>query len=198
VQYTTSANSAGLRITEWMYAGISGEFVELTNLGSAAVDLTGWSLDDDHAVAGAFSLGAFGTVQPGESVIVTEALESDFRTAWTLAASVKVIGQLGVSAGNNFGRADQIHLYNAGNVLEDRLDYGDQTYPGSIRTQNASGQVPCGAIAQNTVMACQLSAVGDAYGSRAATSGDLGTPGSFALVDCGGNDAIFSDGFETP
>lgn len=197
VQYTTSANSAGLRITEWMYAGASGEFVELTNLGSQPVDLTGWSLDDDHAVAGAFSLGAFGTVQPGESVIVTETAESDFRTAWALAPTVKVIGQLGVSSGNNFGRADQIHLFNAGNALEDRLDYGDQTYPGSIRTQNASGQVPCSALAQNSVMAWQLSAIGDAYGSRAATSGDIGTPGSFVLVDCAAGEAIFNDGFET-
>lgn len=198
VQYTTSASSAGLRITEWMYAGASGEFVELTNLSGQAVDLTGWSLDDDHAVAGAFSLSAFGTVQPGESVIVTEGVDSDFRTAWNLATSVKVIGQLGVSSGNNFGRVDQIHLFNASNGLEDRLDYGDTTYPGSIRTQNASGQVPCSAIAQNTVIAWQLSSVGDGYGSRAASSGDLGTPGSFVLVNCAGNDGIFGDGFETP
>lgn len=196
VQYTTSASSAGLRITEWMYAGASGEFVELTNLGSQPLDLTGWSLDDDHAVAGAFSLGAFGVVQPGESVIVTDSMESGFRTAWSLAPTVKVIGQLGVASGNNFGRADQIHLFNAGNALEDRLDYGDQTYPGSIRTQNASGQVPCTALAQNSVMAWQLSAVGDAYGSRAATSGDIGTPGSFVLVGCAAGDTIFNDGFE--
>ena len=198
VQYTASANSAGLRITEWMYAGVSGEFVELTNLGAQAIDLTGWSLDDDHAVAGAFSLSAFGTVQPGESVVVTESVDSNFRAAWTLAPTVKVIGQLGVASGNNFGRADQIHLFNASNLLEDRLDYGDQTYAGSIRTQNASGQVPCSAIAQNTVMAWQLSAVGDAFGSHTATSGDVGTPGSFVLVNCAANDAIFSDGFETP
>lgn len=196
VQYTTSASSAGLRITEWMYAGASGEFVELTNLGSQPVDLTGWSLDDDHAVAGTFSLSAFGTVQPGESVVVTENTESDFRTAWSLAPTVKVIGQLGVASGNNFGRADQIHLFNAGNALEDLLYYGDQTYPGSIRTQNASGQVPCSALAQNSVMAWQLSAVGDAYGSRAAASGDIGTPGSFVLVGCAAGDAIFNDGFE--
>lgn len=56
----------------------------------------------------------------------------------------------------------------------------------------------CSAVAQNTVMAWQLSTVGDAYGSHAATSGDVGTPGSFVLVNCAAGDAIFSDGFETP
>lgn len=198
VQYTTSGSSAGLRITEWMYAGANGEFIELTNLGAQPIDLTGWSLDDDHAVAGAFALGALGTVAPGESVVVTEGVAADFSTAWSLAAGVKVLGQLGVASGNNLGRADQIHLFNAGNVLEDRLDYGDQTYPGSIRTQNASGQVPCDAVAQNTVMAWQLSVMGDVYGSRASAAGDKGTPGSFTLVNCGGNDAIFDDGFEIP
>lgn len=198
VEFTTSASSAGLRITEWMYAGVNGEFIELTNLSGQPIDLTGWSLDDDHAIPGAFALGSLGTVAPGESIVVTDGVAGDFRTAWSLAAGVKVLGQLGVASGNNLGRADQIHLFNASGALEDRLNYGDQTYPGSIRTQNASGQVPCPAIAQNTVLAWQLSVVGDLYGSRASAGADIGTPGSFALVGCAGADAIFADGFEAP
>lgn len=197
LQFTSAAGTNGLRITEWMYAGVSGEFIELTNLSGAAIDLAGWSLDDDHAAAGAFALGALDTVQPGESVIVTESTAEDFRTAWGLAAGVKILGQLGTAGGNNLGRADQIHLFNASHALEDRLDYGDLTYPGSIRTQNASGQVPCDAIAQNRVTAWQLSSAGDAYGSWAASSGDLGTPGRFVLVGCSSDEAIFADGFET-
>ncbi|HVH34787.1 MAG TPA: CotH kinase family protein [Tahibacter sp.] len=197
LQFTSAAGTNGLRITEWMYAGVSGEFIELTNLSGAAIDLTGWSLDDDHATAGVFALGALGVVQPGESVVVTESTAEDFRTAWSLAPTVKILGQLGTAGGNNLGRADQIHLFNAANTLEDRLDYGDLTYPGSIRTQNASGQVPCDAIAQNRVTAWQLSSAGDAYGSWAASGGDLGTPGRFVLVGCSSDDAIFVDGFET-
>ncbi len=34
--------------------------------------MTGWSFDDNHGQPGAFSLSAFGIVQPGESVIITE------------------------------------------------------------------------------------------------------------------------------
>jgi hypothetical protein len=93
-----------------MYAGVNGEFIELTNLSGQPIDFTGWSLDDDHAVPGAFALAALGTVAPGESIVVTDGVAGDFRTAWSLAAGVKVLGQLGVASGNNLGRADQIHL----------------------------------------------------------------------------------------
>jgi hypothetical protein len=187
----------GMRITEWMYSGASGEFVEFTNLSGQPIDLTGWSMDDDNATPGGFSLSAAGVLQPGESLLVTEALATDFRTAWGLAASVKVIGELGVASGNNFGRNDQIHLFDAANVTQDRLFFGDQNFPGSIRTQNRSGQAPCAAIGENDVLQWQLSTVGDVYGSAAATSGDVGTPGSFVAIGCAG-DTIFVDGFELP
>ena len=191
----TFGSSGGMRITEWMYAGTSGEFVEFTNLSGTAIDMTGWSIDDNNATPGAFDLSAFGSVQPGESVIVTEALEATFRAAWNLAPDVKIIGQLGVVTGNNLGRNDQIHLYDASDSLADQLSYGDETYPGSIRTQNRSGQAPCAAIGQNTVAAWQLSALGDAYGSFAATTGELGTPGAYISTTCD-PDLIFADGFD--
>lgn len=184
----------GMRISEWMYSGVSGEFIEFTNTTAAPIDLSGWSVDDDHATAGAFSLSAFGVVAPGESVIVTDADASAFRSAWNLAPTVKVIGSFGsVGGGNNLGRNDQIHLFDAGGALQDRLWYGDQTYPGTIRTQNRSGQVGCAAVGLNQLAAWQLSAVGDAFGSYAATSGDVGTPGSSVVAQCG---VMFANGFE--
>ncbi len=188
-------STGGMRITEWMYAGTSGEFVEFTNMSDLPIDMTGWSMDDNNQQPGAFDLGAFGSVQPGESVIVTESLEATFRAAWNLAQDVKIIGQLGVVTGNNLGRNDQIHLFNAADTLEDQLFYGDETFPGSIRTQNRSGQAPCTAIGQNTVAAWQLSALGDAYGSFAATTGELGTPGIYDFASCN-SDVIFANGFD--
>ena len=187
----------GLRITEWMYTGVSGEFVEFTNTSTQAIDMTGWSMDDDHAIAGAFNLSAFGVVQPGESVVVTDVVDTAFRSAWGLAAGVKVIGQLGVTSGNNFGRSDRIHLFNAAGGLEDRLFFGDQTYPGSIRTQNRSGQAPCNSIGINDLPAWQLASVGDIHGSFAASSGDVGSPGSFAPGNCQPFVVqVFKNGFE--
>ena len=190
----TFGSTGGMRITEWMYVGTSGEFIEFSNRSDAAIDMAGWSFDDNNASAGAFDLSAFGSVQPGESVIVTEALEATFRTAWNLPAGVKVIGSLGVTSGNNLGRNDQIHLYDASAVLQDELFYGDETYTGTIRTQNRSGQAPCAAIGSNDVSLWQLSSIGDAYGSVAATTAEIGTPGTYTA--CNAGDLIFADGFD--
>jgi predicted extracellular nuclease len=171
-----------MRITEWAYSAASGEFIEFTNMAADPIDMTGWSFDDDHAVAGAFDLGSFGTVQPGESVVITEAAAAAFRAAWGLSGSVKVIGELGVVTGNNLARNDTINLFDDSGDLVDRLTYGDQSVPGTIRTQNASGQAQCDDIGQDNVAAWQLSVVGDAFGSYAATTGERGTPGAF--LDC--------------
>lgn len=173
--------SGGMRITEWMYSGTSGEFVEFTNMSSTPVDMTGWSFDDDHALPGTFDLSAFGTVQPGESVILTEAVADAFRTAWGLAPNVKVIGQLGATGGNNLARNDVINLFDAAQNLVDRLAYGDQTYPGTVRAQNASGQACRDAIGFNDVSQWKLSMTGDAFGSFLATTGELGTPGRYPV-----------------
>lgn len=185
LEYTFGA-SGGMRITEWMYSGASGEFVEFTNMSHAPLDMTGWSFDDDHVTPGAFDLSAFGLVQPGESVVITESDAAAFRTAWGLAPSVKIIGNLGVSTGHNLARNDEINLYNASGTLVDRLTYGDQTFPGTIRTQNASGQTCRQSIGQNDVAAWRLSVVGDEYGSVAAATGEKGNPGSYNAPPCPG------------
>jgi len=185
VEYTFGA-TGGVRITEWMYSGASGEFVEFTNTSDAPVDMTGWSFDDDHATPGAFDLSAFGVVQPDESVVITESPAESFRSDWGLGPNVKIIGELGAVNGNNLARNDEINLYDAGDVLVDRLRYGDQTFAGTIRTQNASGQTCCQFIGQNDVYHWELSALGDLFGSFAAATGDVGNPGSFDWSACAG------------
>ncbi len=175
----TFGSSGDMRITEWMYSGLGGEFIEFTNTSLVPIDLTGWSMDDDHQIPGSFDLSAFGVVLPGESVVVTESAAETFRSAWGLSAGVRIIGSLGSTSGNNLARNDQINLYDASHDLVDRLTYGDQTYPGTIRTQNASGQTGCGSIGLDDVHAWRLSAIGDSFGSFAASTGDKGTPGSY-------------------
>ncbi len=164
---------AGMRITEWAYSAGSGEFVEFTNVTNAPIDMTGWSFDDDSQLPGVFSLSAFGTVGPGESVLITESTAADFRAAWSLPAPVKVIGDVF----NNLGRNDEINLFD-GNTLVDRLTYGDQTFPGTIRTQNISGNpITLDALGANDPSQWQLSFVGDTYGSYLSSFGDIGNPG---------------------
>jgi len=155
-------------ITEWMYSGSEGEFIEFTNTSVAAIDFTGWSYDDDSRDPGVFSLSGFGWVAVGESVIITEDSAADFRSAWSLDAAVKVLG--GVT--NNLGKADEINLFDGG-VLVDRLKYTE-----TILTKNFSGNpVNYAAIGANDQTKWVLSAAGDQYGSYASVNGDIGNPG---------------------
>jgi hypothetical protein len=174
--------SAQIRITEWMYNPVvsAGEFVELTNMGASAVNFAGYSYDDDSRIPGVFSLAGFGLVQAGESVVFTEMAAADFRLAWGLSSSVKVLG--GVT--NNLGRNDEINIFN-GNTLVDRLTYGDQNFPGTLRTQGTSGRPgSAGAIGANNPALWLFSVVGDVEGSIRTNGGqgDIGSPGftSFA------------------
>jgi predicted extracellular nuclease len=171
--------SAQIRITEWMYQGTDLEFIEFTNIGGAAVDMTGWSFDDDSRIPGTVSLSGFGVVQPGESVLLTENTAAGFRTAWGLPVTVDIVGSLTT----NLGRNDEINLYDSLNALADRLTFGDQNFVGSIRTQNRSGNpITFAALGANDPYQWQLAFIGDAYGSYASLGADLGNPGVFPAV----------------
>jgi hypothetical protein len=129
-------------ITEWMYnptlsPPAASEFVEVTNVGGAPVDMTTYSFDDDSRTPGSFSLAALGSLAPGESGLIIETTAAAFRADWGLGASVK-IAELNT---NNLGRNDEINIFN-GTTLADRLTYGDQNITGTIRTQGTSGVPP--------------------------------------------------------
>jgi len=174
-----SQAQADVRITEWMYSGGSGEFIEFTNLGTSAVNFSGWSYDDDSSLPGVFDLSGFGMVGAGESVIITETDAATFRLDWSLAATVKVLG----GYTNNIGRADELNLFDGAGSLVDRLTYGDNTAAGGPRTQNASGRAAtAAALGANDATQWVLSSVGDAEGSYQSLSGAVGSPGltSFA------------------
>lgn len=180
--HAISADS-GVYITEWMYSGNGGEFVELTNLSGGDIDFTGWSYDDDSQVAGTFDLSGFGIVADGESVIFTEDDAAIFRSDWSLNSSVKVLG--GVS--NNIGRGDEINIYGAFDgttfPLIDTLTYGDNDFPGTIRTKDISGNPSTeSALGANDVSLWVLSSLGDMFGSYESSNGDIGNPGSYSAV----------------
>ncbi|KAA3649454.1 MAG: PEP-CTERM sorting domain-containing protein [Proteobacteria bacterium] len=179
-QAGAAVSVADIQITEWMYSGNGGEFIEFTNMGASAVDFTGWSYDDDSRQAGVFDLSGFGWVGVGESVIITEADAAAFRADWSLVASVKVLG----GYTNNIGRGDEINLFDASGSLIDRFAYGDQIYAGTVRTQNATGNPLSAAdLAATTVTAnWVLASAGDRFGSYVSTRGDIGNPGFYVAA----------------
>ncbi len=172
--------AAVIRITEVEYNG--SEFVELTNVGDAAQDFTGWSFDDDSRTPGVVSLAAFGSVAAGESVILSEATADAFRTEWGLASTVKVIG------GNlaNLGRADEPNIFDGTGALVDRVTYNDQAADGNPakgpRTDTASAWASEASLGANTFSAWTRSTVGDAESSWTSANGFIGSPGVSTLA----------------
>ncbi len=167
---------AQIRITEYMYSGTNGEFIEFTNIGTTAIDMNGWSQDDNNRTPGVHNLSGFGTVQPGESVILTESAASTFRNAWGLCAGIKIIGGY---SNDNLGRSDEINLYDASNNLVDRLTYNDQG-TGSVkgpRTDTKSAWVTASAMGANNASLWTLSTVGGSENGFTSAGGDIGSPG---------------------
>ena len=174
------AATAEIQITEWMYSGDGGEFIEFTNVGPTAIDMTGWSYDDDSETPGVFDLSGFGIVAAGESVIITEDDAAKFISDWGLSTSVQVLG--GVS--NNLGRNDAINLFDATDALVDTLAYGDEDYPGTVRAKDASASIPYADLALTTPLTSWvLSTVGDDNGSWASANGDIANPGSYTVPE---------------
>ena len=170
-----AAPADDIRITEWMYNNSPGdgkEFVELTNLGSDAVDMTGWSFDDDSEVPGTVSLSGFGTVLPGESVIFTDNTVAGFRAEWGVPDTVKIVGENSAGLGNG----DEINVFDGSGELVDHL-----AYPGDKRTDGVSAWIPEGSLGTNDAASAVSSAIGDQEGSWAAADGAIGSPGLSSL-----------------
>ncbi len=168
---TALVAAPSIRITEYMYNG--SEFIEFTNVGDVPVDMTGWSFDDDNPVPGTVSLSAFGIIQPGESVILSESSAEDFRAHWNLCSQVKIIG----NNSTNLGRNDEINLFDAEGVLVDQLTFGDQNFPGTPRTHEHSAWVREAGLGTNDISEWTLSSSGDAEVSFASVDGQYGSPG---------------------
>ena len=164
---------AAVYITEWMYSGTDGEYIEFTNTSAAPVDLTGWSFSDSARTPGHVDLSAFGILAGGQSVVLTDVVAAAFRTAWNLDPAVKVIGENIV----NLGRGDEINLYDASLTLVDRLTYADNGAAGGPRTQNVSGVTTPDNYGANDATKWTLSVSG-VDGAVTSASQDVGSPGT--------------------
>ena len=172
---SAGAASAQMRITEYS-ASPAPEFVEFTNMGNAAIDLTGWSWSDSDEQPGDQPLlGTFGLVQSHESVIFTEGDPTDFRTRWGLPGSVNVVG--GNTNSNLSSGGDEINIYDAVGNLVDRL-----TYTSAFNGVPNSRNILSTQLGLNHAPLSVLSSVGDAFSSHVATDGRVGNPGFYPFA----------------
>ena len=136
-------HAAGIiRITEVMSNSLAtttagsiyaGDWFEITNYGDAAVDITGWKMDDNsHAFATALLLNGITSVGIGESVMFTESANvggvhvADFKTFWNLGASVQVGSYTGSGAGLSSG-GDGVSVWTSSGTEINRVNFGAAT-----------------------------------------------------------------------
>ncbi len=178
-----SVAHAQVRITEiapWGSASITPyqtDWFELTNFGDVAVDLTGWSMDDNSNGSAKVTLSGISSIAAGESVIFTEtAATASFLSAW-FGDHAPAGLQIGNYTGKGVGLSqsgDAVNIFNAIGELQANLSFG--TSDGLTQTfDNAAGL--------NNTTVSQLSVAG-VNGAFAAVNHlvEIGSPGAIAAA----------------
>lgn len=172
--------SAQLRITEAESAEASGTYAtadwwELSNFGSSAVNLTGYTMDDSSDSFGSsVALAGITSVAPGESVVffeqtgATPLTVQGFRDWWGPNLSLSV--QVGTYSGSGVGLSsggDGVNIFDSLGNHVDGVNFGAATSGTTFVFGDGSiGRSPTG-----------LSQLG-VDGAFASQNGDVGSPGA--------------------
>ncbi len=162
-------------------ANYAADWYELTNTGTAAVNITGWTMDDN---SDSFSLSVplkgVTSIAPGQSVIFIEdtsassdsALASSFETTW-FGSKVPANFTLGFYGGSGVGlgaSGDAVNIFDStGNPIAGVV-FGASTT--GVTFDNAAGLNST----TDSVTISQKSVVG-VNGAFTATDGEIGSPG---------------------
>jgi hypothetical protein len=178
----SASPTANVKITEFAYGGQiagssvggDGEYVEVTNLGSSSVDMTGWSYGT-AAAPGTVALSGFGTLAAGESAIITDVTTAEFRSDWGLTNSVKVVND-GSTTLNKGPKT--MFLYDASNGTVDSVSYASGFLPG----KGVSAWVDTAHVgAEAGTTGWTISAAGDSEASWTSATNSVGSPGISTL-----------------
>jgi hypothetical protein len=196
--FTPYAPPADVKFTEFSYGGKAkgangdGEYVEVTNLGTTPVDMTGWGYnrDTDPTVnngddtATRISLDGLGTLAPGASGIISDLTAAEFHTEWPSSASVPVVND-GSTNLNSSGHT--IDLFDPTDALTDQVTWGDAFLSGSGKGFSAWVDSAHANDATDDTTGWTISAVGDPEASTTSVNGAVGSPGSFTLAAAPGS-----------
>ncbi|MFT4307615.1 MAG: lamin tail domain-containing protein [Microbacterium sp.] len=175
-----SSAAANVKITEFAYGGLisdsstdgDGEYVEVTNVGRTPVDMTGWSYNTADSASDAVSLSGLGTLDPGESALVTDVTPDEFRTEWGLSDTVEVVNDGSVTLNKG---PKTIYLLDATDTAVDSVSYAS----GFLSGKGLSAWVDAehlGAMSDTT--GWTVSTVGDQEDSWTSAAGAVGSPGA--------------------
>ena len=163
--------AAQVRITEVMASsshvdtGANGDWFEITNTGASAVNLAGYSWDDDSETAGVQIFPNY-NLAAGQSAIVLLEDDSDtfLNDMWSIAGT-KVFLRTEFNAPPGFGGGgDGVFLYNNLNNQIDSFSYTSATSGVSFARFTDGSDVPG-----------KLSSDGQ-FGATTSTGGDIASP----------------------
>jgi uncharacterized protein YjiK len=123
----------------------AADWFEVTNIGSAAVDMTGWKMDDNsNDVTLAVAILGVGSVAPGQSVILIEGTSttaSNFISAW-FGSTPPAGFVIGTYSGSGVGlstSSDAVNLFNASGKHITGVQFGAAT--NNVSFDNTAGLV---------------------------------------------------------
>ncbi len=203
-----SAN-AGIVITE-VYAAGSGngtygaDWFELTNTGAAAVDITGWKIDDSSAAfASAVAFRGITSIAAGKSVIFFEGnaagsndatITTNFVSAW-FGGTAPVGFEIGSYGGSGVGLStgsDAVIIFNAGGTVVTGVQFGPSTTGFSFdNTAGLGSNAPAYPVLSTLSVAGTNGAFVSSNGLETGSPGvTIPTPGAAALLGLGGLVAV--------
>lgn len=160
-------------------SAVGADWFELTNVSSAAIDITGWKVDDSSASFGSAAvLNGVTTLAPGESAIFIETSDLPGKTAAFLGnwfgGSPPASFQIGSYSGGGLGLStsgDGVNIFNAAGVLQASVSFGaSPSGPVFATFDNTAGL--------NAATISQLSVIGtNGAFAAAANANEVGSPG---------------------
>lgn len=175
-------------------SSFAADWFELTNGTAAAVNVTGWKMDDSApSFATAVPMSGITSIAPGESVIYIEApaaatapqiaaIIAGFKTTW-FGSSVPSGLQVGTYGGNGVGLStggDAVNVYDGAGVLQAGITFGASANSTSVPLQtfdNAAGL--SGAVTLLSVAGTNLAF---AAPTPAPALSQTGSPGTATVV----------------
>ncbi len=157
------------------------DWFELTNTSGAAIDITGWKIDDSsNSFASAIALTGITSIAAGESVIFFETADPVGKQAAFIAAWFNGAAPAGLRFGSYTGSGiglstsgDALNLFNAAGTLRQSVTFG------ASPTAEPFGSFDNAAGLDGTTIST-LSAVGvnGAFASLGTTQASIGSPGT--------------------
>ena len=140
-------------VSPWSSGGgnspLGADWFEVTNIGTAAANISGWKFDDNsNSFGSSVALNGITSIAPGESVIFIESsapatVVPAFKTLWFGAnppANLQVGTYTGSGVGLSTSPGDAVNLYNGAGVLQANVVFGVATSAPTFKTfDNAAG-----------------------------------------------------------